>query len=77
MAKGNVHGHVIYKRHYKSGDCPTGENLLREKFIWFYHINRPNGITEMKDVVNAFEKIFENIELLKKSEIITEIGYKW
>ena len=66
-----------YKREYKSGDCPIAENILREKFIWFYHINRPNGIDEMKDVVSAFEKVFENIEFLRRSAIVAEVGYKW
>ena len=66
-----------YRREYKAGDCPKAENLLREKFIWFYHINRPNGIDEMKEVVSAFEKVFENIEFLRRSAIIAEVGYKW
>lgn len=65
------------RREYKSGDCPVAEKLLREKFIWLYHIHRPNDIDDMKDIVKAFEKIFENIELLNRNEIDVKIGYKW
>jgi perosamine synthetase len=65
------------KREYKSGDCPIAEKLLREKFIWFYHINRPNTIHDMEYVVVAFEKVFKNLKTLKNSEINVEIGYKW
>ena len=66
-----------YGRDYKSGDCPIAEKLLREKFVWFYHINRPNTIHDMEHVVVAFEKVFKNLKTLKKSEINVEIGYKW
>jgi len=66
-----------FKKDYRSGDCPVAEKLLRESFIWFYHINRPNGIEDMKDVVRAFNKVFENIEVLKRENFNTEVGYKW
>ncbi len=66
-----------FRREYKSGDCPVAEKLLREKFIWLYHIHRPNEIDDMKDIVDAFNKIFENIEVLNKKEIDVRIGYKW
>ena len=65
------------KREYKPGDCPTAGDLLKEKFIWFYHINRPNTINDMKDVVKAFKKVFDNIESLKTAKIEGAIGYKW
>ena len=65
------------QREYRPGDCPTAENLLREKFIWFYHIHRPNQINEMKDVVDAFKKVFNDLELLRRSDIKVEVGYKW
>lgn len=66
-----------FPRNYQSGDCPIAENLLREKFIWFYHINRPNGNAEMKDVLLAFRKVFNNIDLLRKIDTNTEVPYKW
>lgn len=65
------------KRRYRVGDCPVAENLLREKFIWFYHINRPNGIREMKYVVRAFKKVFEKLAILHKVKIKKRIDYKW
>ena len=64
-------------REYKQGDCPTGEMLLREQFIWFYHINRPNTIDDMKDVVGAFNKVFNCLDDLKSAEIGGTLGYKW
>ena len=69
----------LYKspREYKPGDCPVAEGLLREKFIWFYHIGRPNTQKDMDSVADAFAKVFENIETLKKADVNTEIGYKW
>jgi perosamine synthetase len=66
-----------FPRNYQSGDCPIAENLLREKFIWFYHINRPNGNAEMKDVLLAFRKVFKNLDVLKEININTEVPYKW
>jgi perosamine synthetase len=66
-----------FNREYKSGDCPIAESLLKERFIWFYHIHRPNDVDDMQDVVIAFEKLFENLEVLEKNEVNMEIGYKW
>jgi len=65
------------KIEYKSGDAPTAEELIRNKFIWFYHIHRPNMLDDMMDVVNAFEKVFDNLDALKKYETDMEVGYKW
>ncbi len=65
------------KREYKSGDCPTAERLLKEKFIWFYHINRPNTLRDMKDVAKTFKKVFSQMESLKAAKIEGAIGYKW
>lgn len=65
------------KREYNAGDCPVAEGLLREKFIWFYHINRPNGIEDMKTVVEAFQKVFNQLDVLKTTETRVGISYKW
>jgi len=64
-------------RQYNQGDCPIGEKLIREKFIWFYHVNRPNTKDDMADVVMAFRKVFDNIESLKKINTDFTIPYKW
>lgn len=64
-------------REYSRGDCPKAERLIKERFIWFYHINRPNTLEDMEDVVKAFKKVFCSLEKLKDSEIETRIGYKW
>lgn len=65
------------KREYKAGDCPVAENLIKKKFIWFYHLNRPNTIVDMQDVIDAFKKVFANMDLLRKRDISTNFGYKW
>jgi len=64
-------------RDYHIGDCPVGEKLIRERFIWFYHINRPNSKEDMEDVVKAFKKVFNNLETIKKIDINYAIPYKW
>lgn len=64
-------------RVYRQGDCPIAETLLRQKFIWYYHINAPNSVDDMKDVVRAFEKIFENKTRLKYADINERMVYKW
>ncbi|MDD5072706.1 MAG: DegT/DnrJ/EryC1/StrS family aminotransferase [Candidatus Omnitrophica bacterium] len=65
------------KREYKRGDCPVAEDLIKEKFIWFYHINRPNGRDDMRDVVAAFKKVFGNLAELRGRSVKTDLGYKW
>lgn len=64
-------------RIYAPGDCPVAENLLRDRFIWFYHIHNPNSAGEMKDVVNAFKKVFGNLEILKEEDMDLQLQYKW
>ena len=71
----------FYKKkvRYDVKDYPTASGLIYGKFIWFYHINNPNTIKDMDDVVRAFKKVFSNIDTLK-SEKIHERGkalYKW
>jgi dTDP-4-amino-4,6-dideoxygalactose transaminase len=65
------------ERNYRLGDCPVGEELLKKRFIWFYHINRPNTIDDMRDVAEAFKKVFSNLDLLKDADVDVSIPYKW
>jgi len=70
--------HLYNKRiEYKKGDCPVAERFLKERFIWFYHINRPNDICDMQDVVKAFKKVFNNVVILRKKDMNPELKYKW
>jgi hypothetical protein len=55
----------------------VGEELLKKRFIWFYHINRPNTIDDMRDVAEAFKKVFSNLDLLKDADVDVSIPYKW
>ena len=66
------------KINYSAKDYPVASKLIYDRFIWFYHINRPNTTEDMEDVIKAFDKIFSNINSLrnynrKKSETM----YKW
>lgn len=65
------------ERSYKKGDCPIGEDLLKNRFLWFYHINRPNTREDMLDVSKAFRKIFNEIDSLRNAETNFNIPYKW
>lgn len=65
------------KRNYRQGDCPVAEGLIKEKFIWFYHLNYPNTTVDMQDVIYAFKKVFENLDLLREKDILVNLGYKW
>lgn len=65
---------VVYRR----GDCPVAERLVRERFIWFYHVNRPNGEKDMQDVVDAFRKVFGALDALKDFDPSgRKLAYKW
>lgn len=58
--------------------CPIAKNLLHDRFIWFYHINRPNGPAEMAQIAEAFHKVFGGLEELKNCpESESALGYKW
>lgn len=58
--------------------CPVARNLLGNQFIWFYHINRPNGAAEMEQIAEAFRKVFGSLEELKNCpESKSALGYKW
>jgi hypothetical protein len=65
------------ERNYRNLSFPEAEKMKIESFVWFYHIHRPNTVEDMKDVVAAFQKVFGNMETLRKTEIKGEIGYKW
>ncbi len=65
-------------RAYAKGDCPVAEELLYKKFLWFYHVNRPNGEAEMADVVAAFRKVFGALDRLREWDPTgRKLAYKW
>lgn len=65
------------KREYNHGDCPVAEKYIRDRFIWFYHINRPNTSADMDDVAKAFKKVFNDLKTLNESAVDKEMAYKW
>ena len=44
---------------YRNGQCPVAEDLINEKFLWFYHIAHPSTLKDMEDIVNAVEKVLK------------------
>jgi len=65
------------ERRYERGDCPVGEDLLKRRFIWFYHIHRPNDHQDMEDVSAAFHKVFDRLPDLQGLAGEYKIPYKW
>lgn len=62
----------------KLEDFTVGTELIRKRFIWFYHIFRPNGLEEMEKVAQAFKKVFGAMERLREfKDDAKPLGYKW
>ncbi len=53
---------------YKKGLNPVAEKLCFETAIWIRKIMHPNNEEDMKDIVNGFEKVFENLDDLRNME---------
>lgn len=59
-------------------NTPIAEDLVRRKFLWFYHVNRPCGRREMTDVAAAFRKVFASLDALKAWDPSGKrLAYKW
>ncbi len=67
----------ILPKKYREIQTPVAEKLCRQVFNWYIH--PPNGIDLMREYLNAFQKIFENIDELKKrsSEISLRAPKDW
>lgn len=66
------------KINYDKKDYPVASELIYEKFIWFYNVNRPNTVKDMEDVVKAFRKVFANTDKLKNvKDDNFAFRYKW
>lgn len=50
---------------YERGLCPVAEDLIHNKFLWIYQINRPASLDDMMDIVRAFEKVYSNLDILR------------
>jgi dTDP-4-amino-4,6-dideoxygalactose transaminase len=50
---------------YRRGQCPVAEQLIYERFLWFYHVAHPSTPDDMEDVARAVEKVFANADALK------------
>jgi dTDP-4-amino-4,6-dideoxygalactose transaminase len=49
-------GHVS-KVEYRHGQCPEAEALLKETFLWFYHIAYSSTEQDMRDIGRAVRKV--------------------
>ncbi len=73
-----LHGSNGQSQRYQKGDCPVAEDLLKRRFVWFYHVNRPNTEKDMKDVATAFAKVWENLGEIKDWDPAgKKLAYKW
>ena len=50
---------------YAAGLCPVAERIENDKIVMNDFIRPPAEIEDMKDVVDAFEKVYENRDELK------------
>lgn len=50
---------------YESGLCPVAENLCYRKAMWLFIVRPPATLKDMQDVVDAFNKIEENMDALR------------
>ncbi|MBU0995467.1 MAG: DegT/DnrJ/EryC1/StrS family aminotransferase [Proteobacteria bacterium] len=53
------------KRDYDPSEFTVATDLLKNRFIWFYHIGKPNEKADMDDAAKAFIKVFQNLDDLK------------
>ncbi len=51
---------------YESGSCPVAESLCYRKALWFFGARPPASQNDMQDVVDAFNKIEENVDVLRE-----------
>ena len=51
---------------YETGLCPVAEDLCYHKALWFGEIKPPATKEDMQDVVDAFNKIIENLDEVMK-----------
>lgn len=64
--------------HYTDLPTPVADELLSKRFLWFYHVNRPNTSKDMDDVARAFKKVFCNLDALKDWQPGgRKLAYKW
>jgi dTDP-4-amino-4,6-dideoxygalactose transaminase len=51
---------------YAKGLCPVAEDLCARSALWTFVVRPPATIRDMKDIVEAFEKVLENSASLTK-----------
>jgi perosamine synthetase len=52
---------------YRHGQCPEAENLLYERFLWFYHIAYSSTEEDMRDIGRAVRKVVAGRDLLRQN----------
>lgn len=61
---------------YQKGQCPVAESLLKERFLWFYHIAYSCTEDDMRDIGRAVRKVVSNRNVLiaRAAELAEKIG---
>jgi glycosyltransferase involved in cell wall biosynthesis len=54
---------------YENVEVPNARELVEHEFLGFLQIGYPNKEKDMDDIINAFKKIINNIDQLKKYNI--------
>ncbi len=55
-------------QNYSRGLCPVAEELAGNRLITFAAVHRPCGEADMKDVADAFQKVFGQLDALREIE---------
>lgn len=50
---------------YAKGLCPVAEDLCAQAALWTFVVRPPASEADMQDIVNGFEKVLENVGVLK------------
>lgn len=61
---------------YRHGQCPEAEALLKETFLWFYHIAYSSNENDMRDIGRALRKVIDSRHVLaaKADELQHKLG---
>lgn len=56
---------------YSAEDTPVANRLIREQFLWYYHIAYSSTLEDMRDIVDATHKVlYGRDELLENADVV-------
>jgi hypothetical protein len=59
---------------YEKGLCPVAERLHEKELMYSPLVREPLTVEDMKDFADAFEKVVENMDDLRKNSVREETG---